>query len=160
MRKVGKIVIYLSFVIYVLILLEIIFISRITVSAYAPDMSVIEYIKSNANFIPFKSITNYISAIITGSMSFIIPFSNLLGNLLLFLPMGIYLPLLFNKNRDIKRISVVMLILLLSIEVIQLVTRFGAFDVDDIILNFSGFILGYGIWKIRFVQKLQKALDF
>ena len=58
MRKVGKIVIYLSFVIYVLILLEIIFISRITVSAYAPDMSVIEYIKSNANFIPFKLITN------------------------------------------------------------------------------------------------------
>lgn len=160
MRKVGKIVIYLSFVIYVLILLYIVFLSRIGVSSYMPDMSILEYAKINANLVPLKSILRYISAIITGSMNLSIPLSNLLGNLLMFFPMGIYIPFIFMKMRNIKRISVVTIILLLLLEILQFVTKFGEFDIDDIILNFVGAIFGYGVWKFKIVQKLQKLLDF
>jgi len=47
-----------------------------------------------------------------------------------------------------------MVILLFVIEVIQLVTRRGSFDIDDIVLNMLGALIGFGIWKTIFVQKL------
>ena len=45
-----------------------------------------------------------------------------------------------------------MSILLVVIEVVQVVTRRESFDIDDFILNMLGALIGFGIWKTKFVQ--------
>jgi len=70
---------------------------------------------------------------------------NLVGNVVCFIPFGFLLPIL-SKKKIGKRFVGAMLISLLFIvtmETIQLYTKVGAFDVDDIVLNMSGCCIGY-----------------
>lgn len=152
MKKLIKIVLSISFIFYLLVLAIILFLgSRGDIWT---DLSFWEYIKNSSNFVPFKSISTYINAIFNGTMNIDIPIKNIFGNLILFLPMGIYLPYLIKKLNKLSSFSISMIILLFVVEVIQLVTRKGSFDVDDFILNMFGALMGYGIWKIKFIQKL------
>jgi glycopeptide antibiotics resistance protein len=66
---------------------------------------------------------------------------NIFGNIAVFVPFGILLPLCLRKT--FIRILIVFLAGVLCIETLQLVCRRGAFDVDDIILNTVGFLLGW-----------------
>jgi glycopeptide antibiotics resistance protein len=89
-------------------------------------------------------------------MNMDIPIKNLIGNFIMFLPMGIYLPYFIKRINKASVFSISMIILLFVIEVIQLVTRRGSFDIDGFILNMLGALIGFGIWKMKFVQKLLK----
>lgn len=109
------------------------------------DVSFIEYIQFSSNFVPFQTISIYFNALFDGSMNIDIPIKNLFGNLLMFLPMGIYLPYFLRKLNKLGTFTISIIILLLSIEVIQLVTRLGSFDIDDLILNMVGALIGFGI---------------
>ena len=150
MRLIGKALVGISFVIYLWTVVSVLFlVSR----GYWTNTPLLEYMKFNANFIPFKTIGTYISAIFTGSMNVNIPIRNLVGNVLLFLPMGLYLPFFFNQFNKIKIYVISMSLLLFSVEVVQLITRRGSFDIDDVILNMVGAFIGYGIWKSKWVQK-------
>ena len=91
-----------------------------------------------------------------GSLNIGIPIRNLLGNLIMFLPMGIYLPYYIKKINKVGGFTILMIILLFIIEVIQVVTKRGSFDIDDFILNMLGALIGFGIWKMKVVQKLLK----
>lgn len=53
--------------------------------------SAVDYFIQNSNAIPFKTISFYISSYMNNSMNKTIIVENLLGNLLLFIPMGIFL---------------------------------------------------------------------
>lgn len=48
---------------------------------------------------------------------------------------------------------------LFIIEVIQFVTRKGAFDINDLILNLLGAAIGFAIWNTKFVKKCIACLD-
>ena len=65
----------------------------------------------------------------------------IVGNFLMFIPMGIMLPLVF-KNINKKNIFVVAILITLSIEILQPIVG-RSFDIDDIIMNFIGSIIGY-----------------
>ena len=112
------------------------------------DLSLVDYMKFNSNFIPFKTITTYVKALFDGSMN--IPIKNLVGNFILFLPMGIYLPFFLKKINRGYLFFISMVFLLFIVEVIQLVTRRGSFDIDDFILNMLGALIGFGVWKTVF----------
>ena len=75
---------------------------------------------------------------------------NTLGNIALFLPLGILLPLLSNRFRSLSRVLLVALCLSLSIETTQFVLRFvgnpRAVDIDDVILNTLGACLGFAFY--------------
>jgi glycopeptide antibiotics resistance protein len=75
---------------------------------------------------------------------------NTLGNIALFLPLGIMLPLLFNRFRSLKRVILLAAFLSLSIETIQFFSAFfGNFrsvDIDDVLLNTLGAWVGYATW--------------
>lgn len=105
---------------------------------------------SSHNYIPFKEIFRYDF----GSALF---FKNIFGNLLLFLPYGI----IIKKYIKVDKISVVLLLAFitsLSIEVVQfLIGR--VFDVDDVILNVIGCLLGYIIYTL-FVKLNDKLPSF
>lgn len=112
------------------------------------------------NIVPFRTITTFFGRMVNSTINTNIVVTNLIGNLLMFVPMGMALPVLFNKkfNRLWKVIGFV-IILVLIIEIIQFITFTGAADIDDLILNTIGSIIGYGIIKIKPLRKILKLED-
>lgn len=82
-------------------------------------------------------------------------FGNLIGNVLIFIPLGYFLPRLFRSAKSIAVCMLEVLIFVLGVELFQLYTNFGVFDVDDILLNCLGGLLGYILYKITktFLEK-------
>ncbi|MFQ9515733.1 MAG: VanZ family protein [Eubacterium sp.] len=80
---------------------------------------------------------------------------NLLGNIVCFMPFGFLLPTVSRKKVFKNVISVTLFAMLFSvlIETAQLVTKVGAFDVDDIFLNTIGGLSGYILMKLTRVRK-------
>ncbi len=71
----------------------------------------------------------------------------LLGNMLLFMPWGFCLPLLWPRFRPALRMAGMALLLTCCIEGIQLfIDRFV--ETDDVLLNFLGAMGGYGMWRL------------
>lgn len=73
--------------------------------------------------------------------------ANLLGNVLVFIPLGFFEPMA-SKRRSFWGTVIDGLLLSMVVEVFQLVSKVGRFDVDDLILNTSGVVLGYLIFLI------------
>lgn len=73
--------------------------------------------------------------------------ANLVGNLVLFLPMGIFLPAIFPKIRPFYLTLPVLFLLIGLTEVVQGVTGLGVCDVDDGLLNACGGIIGWSAWR-------------
>jgi glycopeptide antibiotics resistance protein len=152
MQKIFTFLLIISFIIYSGAVLVILFFGQRGLGF--TDLSLMEYINSSSNFVPFKTIGTYVAAIFDGSMNRDIPIKNLAGNLILFLPMGVYLPFFFRRLDRISLFSGSMIILLFALEAIQLVTMRGSFDIDDFILNMMGALIGFAIWKMPMVRKL------
>ena len=106
-----------------------------------------ERLRDRVNLIPFYTITAQIN-LGTGSYGRRTALRNLAANLLLFVPMGFFLPMVFRKLRRFGSCIRLWLGMILSIEIIQLLTLQGSFDVDDVILNTLGFIAGYIVFLI------------
>lgn len=69
-------------------------------------------------------------------------------NILLFIPLGFLLPQVSRRSRRLWRTVLIGTGLSIVIEVTQLITRLGWFDVDDIMLNMLGTLVGYGAYKL------------
>ncbi|MEI5906422.1 VanZ family protein [Bacillus spongiae] len=149
MQKVLKVGLGISFIIYLFILVVILFLGQ---RAYT-DLSLLEYIKRSSNIIPFNTISKYITAIFDGSMNINIPIQNLFGNVILFFPMGVYLPFFIKKVNKVSAFFILMVVLIFWVEFIQLVTRRGSFDINDFILNVLGALIGLAIWKSKTIEK-------
>ncbi len=83
---------------------------------------------------------------------------NVFGNILVFMPIGMFLPSLFSRCKNIFFTTVLTLEISLCVEVAQLLTKVGSFDVDDLLLNTLGGICGFLIytvysWLKRLVRK-------
>ena len=70
-------------------------------------------------------------------------FINLAGNVLAFVPFGAILPVISRRMRGFFRVMLLGFSFSLLVECTQLVTRVGTFDVDDLMLNTLGAVLGY-----------------
>jgi glycopeptide antibiotics resistance protein len=77
---------------------------------------------------------------------------NLVGNVALFLPLGILLPLVFDRLNLFRRVLVVALLASVGIELTQWLSRsFGSYryvDINDVILNVLGACLGYACYAV------------
>lgn len=109
-----------------------------------------DYIKRRlligSNFIPLKTILSYMNAISysnSGNAKI-----NLYANLLLFMPLGFLIPLIFKKINNYKKIFFIAFSISLLFEAIQLIFGIRTFDVDDLILNTLGAIIGLLIFKL------------
>ena len=123
---VGNEIMMLSFIVYILCLFQIV---------TSQDVSAVH----GVNVTLFKELTRYQ----IGSRLFI---RNIIGNILMFIPFGFFTSyyLKLDKKRIIFYIT---LIVSIVIELIQL--KIGrAFDVDDIILNLVGSLLGYFMYRL------------
>ena len=73
---------------------------------------------------------------------------NLFGNVVCFMPLGFVLPILSHRKWGVIRITIVSFLSSCVIEVVQLVTKLGSCDVDDIILNTLGGLTGYILFVV------------
>lgn len=72
---------------------------------------------------------------------------NLVGNVVMFVPLGYFLGALFRPFGRFWRMLLWSAVLICAVELLQIVTLLGSCDIDDLILNLSGILLGWLIWK-------------
>ena len=119
------------------------------------------------NLEPFKEIKRFCTTV--KEKDYLIFFVNIIGNIVLFMPFG-YLFMAVTEGRHYRRKKVVTgfldvfaaaFVFCLTVETAQLLSRVGVFDVDDVILNVFGAVLGYFVYTIaRKVRKASKNREY
>ena len=150
------------FIIYCLLLITILFLNNEYRMGGFQNISTFskEHFETS-NFMPFATIIGYISGMISNDINTGIVIINLVTNLLLFAPMGFFIPMLFqNKIKNTKQFLIIIIILTFLVEIMQFITYRGSTDIDDIILNTIGASIVYMLMKTKVVKKLlEKAID-
>jgi glycopeptide antibiotics resistance protein len=150
-KKIKHPVLFAAFIIFVLIILFLLVIpnnyrgQNVLVGGLTLERW-LEYIEHNRNFIPFRSIAAQIGSILFGGSVAHNAFY-LIGNLIGFAPLGFFLPALFVRQRGFATFIITVVVALACLELAQLVTMRGSFDIDDIILNTTGACIGF--WAAR-----------
>ena len=73
---------------------------------------------------------------------------NIVGNVVVFIPYGLGLPLLFERLQSLFRVVILSFGTSLLAETMQLILRVGCFDVDDLLLNTVGGCIGYFVYLL------------
>lgn len=105
----------------------------------------LQTLMGNINLRPFYTIRNYLNIVLHYPDAAIFPHCviNLVGNVVMFIPAGWLLPRIFKGMRKFLVFLLSCLLGILFVEILQLVTLLGSFDVDDIILNLIGMVTGF-----------------
>ena len=93
------------------------------------------------NLIPFHEIRRFLTY--RRQLGFAAVTLNLVGNVLAFVPFGLFLPLLVRRVRSMGKTLLLGFEFSLLVEIVQLFSKVGSFDVDDILLNTTGVLIGY-----------------
>ena len=110
------------------------------------------------NLVPFKSTIRYLTEFDSYNLDIVL--MNTLGNVIIFIPFGFLLPLLFKQINNVKIASKIFIKFILLIESLQLLTFTGVFDIDDIILNMLGALIGYGSFVgMKYIWERVKSVD-
>ncbi|MGE7607503.1 VanZ family protein [Peribacillus frigoritolerans] len=149
-----KFIYLLLFIIYICTLIGIT-IFPFPVQKYFIETMIEDQLGLKHNFIPFKIIYD---AMNFGSLSFglNILFKQAVGNILLFLPMGFVLPMIFTNIKAIRKVIFIGFLASLSIELFQgfaglwIGYNYRAVDIDDLIFNVLGTVIGFLIWKLLY----------
>lgn len=111
-------------------------------------------VSSSLNLVPFRFLFD------TGGYTARAWVVNVCGNIALFVPMGIFLPVLFSKTRGWGwgRIVLTSVLLIVAIELAQLLLMCGQGDIDDVILNGTGLCIGFACTRLRGVREKLSSL--
>ncbi|HIV40046.1 MAG TPA: VanZ family protein [Candidatus Blautia avicola] len=128
------------FVLYILALIYFLFFAdRYGQMAFAQR----EYHYNLVLFTEIRRFWNY-----REQLGFLAVAANLLGNVVGFMPFGMILPLICRNARGFFFITFSGFTLSLCVEVTQLMTKLGSFDVDDLLMNTLGAAAGYLIFAV------------
>lgn len=138
-----------SFTVYCLFLFIVLFHRRFPTPDDLRSITYWERIHSNFNLKPFDSISYYVQLLSDESGHFRREaFINLSANIFAFIPMGFFLPVLWAKMRKFAYCVFTGTCIILSVEILQLFSLLGSFDIDDYILNILGVGLGFLLYLI------------
>ncbi len=138
-KKMNQTAMWVCFVAYLLLLGYVVFFS----TGFGRE----EHADYRYNLTLFQEIGRYYNVgIRTGSWNLF--WLNVMGNVCVFVPFGAFLPALFAKCQKLVLVLLFSLEFSLAVELVQLVTKVGSFDVDDLLLNTIGGMLGYWVYKI------------
>lgn len=128
-----------------------------------------EQVMNNYNLEPFHTISNYwdiltrpeyyldkFGAASIYSTQARISIVNLLGNIVMFIPLGFLLPLIWRKLRKLWKSFLTAAGIILLVEMAQLFTLRGSCDIDDLILNLCGVIIGYALWRMVHLSRCKR----
>ncbi|MCC0685378.1 VanZ family protein [Clostridioides sp. ZZV15-6383] len=129
-------IIYIIFLIYILMTIRIILFKDSAI------YSIFKGIFRSVNLIPFYTICQFIT---DSNIDFMRATVNIVRNIGIFIPMGIFFPIIF-KNLNKKAIVISIILVSLGFESIQYILALGSSNIDDIILNSLGGIIGIAIY--------------
>lgn len=125
------------------------------------DIPYWDQVKNNCNFVLFRTVDNYWDVLTRpdyyvekwGSFAayrYQAQFAlvNLFGNVAMFVPLGAFLPTMWARLRKAWKVLFVAFGIIAAIESAQLLTLRGRCDVDDLLFNLIGIVLGYMAWRI------------
>lgn len=145
-EKMIRYSLWIVLIIYCLLLFRITLFKQVALFNLSAAIGTSERIIS---IVPFVSILEMIK---TGT-SFERIIENVLGNIVLFIPLGILLPTLIRKSGKITLILGICTSAI--IEIVQFVFGLGSTDIDDLILNTVGVLIGYQLF--RFIKRVTKS---
>ena len=103
---------------------------------------------SRVNFVPFLTISQYFFETNTQVDSWnAVSLLNIIANVFLFSPLGFLTPLIWNKFNSVKKVFILGLSVTCLIEFTQFFIGRST-DIDDVILNTFGVMIGYGVFFI------------
>lgn len=108
------------------------------------------------NLVPFKEIGRFIRYRENLGMKVVV--LNIAGNVMAFIPFGAFSPMFSKRCRRLFYALLYSFELTLLVELLQLIFKVGSFDVDDLLLNTLGGVIGFLIYVIgirigNFVEK-------
>lgn len=120
-----------------------------------------EHFEYYSQVVPFRTILDYIVRYTNHSINTSIILTNIIGNIIVFAPYGILLPIIFkNKFNNLINFTILMFTIVFVVECTQFILMKGSFDVDDIILNILGSTITFTLMKIRILRNLfNKIID-
>lgn len=114
------------------------------------DTSMAVGFRPHNNIIPFTSMWESV----TSSVSPTVAMRQVGGNILLFIPLGFYLSFWWKRINCASKSMVMGMVFSLTIEVVQFILSlllngiYRVFDIDDVILNTLGFVIGFILFKM------------
>lgn len=141
-RKVRIQISRILFLMYIIVMVHFLFLSddRYVLDSYMYNLRPFQEIN---RFIRYRHQIGLYSALL-----------NLMGNIIAFMPFGMLVQRMTKKKLNIFIIFILCFGFTFTIEVIQLITKLGRFDIDDIILNTLGGLLGYMLYRVDiFIRK-------
>ena len=138
-RKKSRTVAGILFLIYFFVLFYFLFFSEEMGRTYSERVY-------HYNLVPFKEIGRFIRyRNVLGRKAVVL---NLVGNVVAFMPFGAFLPIFSVRCRRILCTVWYSFELSLVVELLQLIFKVGSFDVDDLLLNTVGGMLGFLVYFI------------
>lgn len=143
-RTTRRVISIVLFIVYIGVLVYFLFFAENMGRGTARDYSL--------NLIPFKEIKRFVLNRQTlGSKAVWV---NLAGNVAAFIPFGLFIIPVSGRKMSFWETVVLTFDMSLCVEIIQLITKVGSFDVDDLMLNTFGGIIGAGIYVLHaFIER-------
>lgn len=117
------------------------------------------YEEYNYNLIPFQEIKRFVVYWRAIDDPFLVVM-NLFGNIIAFIPFGALIRWVINRSVKWYQVVGYTFLLSLSVEILQLIAKVGVFDVDDLILNTFGGLIGFWIYYIlRAIDRRRRNCD-
>ena len=145
-NEILHIVAILAFLAYLLLLAYLLFFS----STYGRTLEM----GYRYNLVPFLEIKRGIEHVDTVGYRYVLV--NIAGNIAAFMPFGFLLPLVSERKMHTIKVLFYSFLLTLCAGTLQLISRTGAFDVDDLILNTAGGVLGYWCFVLLFGRRRKR----
>lgn len=135
--RIWMIVFYLLFAAYVCFAIKIILFKTIPLSkAFTHPLLELR----SVNLIPLRTIIDFIRE----PLDLVMAMTNILGNIAIFVPFGIFISYI-GKKKSLGYQTLILFLTTLSIEIVQYILALGSTDVDDILLNVLGGLIGIAI---------------
>ena len=142
MKERNRAFLWAAFLVWTVWLLWMLLLGRMG-EAFSTPLA--KYAADHLGLIPFRTISGQLRLSLDGNLHAV---ANLGGNLLLFLPYGLFLPALLPSLRRYPTFLSVFLGGVFVVELCQLLMRVGFCEVDDLLLNGLGASAGFVVWRL------------
>lgn len=149
-ERIMKISFLIFFALYLALLLTFLFFDSYFERGLPKD----ELKEGLIRLVPFSTIGGFAKSISVGGHSAERIATNLLGNLVAFMPLSFFLPLFLRRLRRIIPFTLSVMLFVTLIELAQYVFSVGVCDIDDLILNTFGTIIAFYLLKMLPVRKM------
>lgn len=156
MRKNRTVFAGVAFLIYGLLMIYLLFGQRM---GQPPAGTYWQQLRANLNVKPLDTVWRFCWVLRNSQDAAAVRHAvvNLVGNVVMFVPLGALTPYIWVKLQKFWRHFLYMMLIIVCIEVLQLITLLGSCDVDDLLLNLAGTTIGFLLWKaMSYIIKKRK----